>query len=173
MSTGPDQAQWFLVHCKPRQDERALENLERQGFYCYYPRRFVEKLRDGRRSTVTEPLFPGYVFIRLNRVSDNWHPIYSTRGVHQIVRFNQQPLPVREQIIEQIRCRLAGQARPEPYFKPGDRVQITHGPFSQLEAVFLTNDGTERVVVLLSMLQHEQPLTFHVSAVRKRVSVCL
>lgn len=130
MSTAPNDLQWFLVHCKPRQDERALGNLERQSFHCYCPVRTVEKLRYGRRCKVIEPLFPGYLFIRLRLscVNDNWHPIRSTRGVHQIVRFDQQPLAVPDVIVEQIRCRVTNTTA-ESYFKPGERVCITGGAF--------------------------------------------
>jgi len=169
MPLAPDQLQWYLVHCKPLQDERALENLERQGFHCYCPVRSVEKLRHGRRQAFAEPLFPGYLFIRLDRVNDNWHPIRSTRGVNGIVRFNHDPLPVQEEIIEQIRTQLEGAAAQEPYLKPGERVHITDGPFSRLEAIFVANDGNERVVLLLAVLHQEQELTFPIGSVRRLV----
>src|SRR5262245_58816875 len=94
---------WYLVHCKPREDQRAVENLERQHFECYRPLRAFERLRDGRKYLAAEALFPGYLFIRLDHRNDNWHVIRSTRGVHQIVRFNEYPLPVRDEIIAEIR----------------------------------------------------------------------
>jgi transcriptional antiterminator RfaH len=141
------QLRWYLVHCKPREDERALEHLQRQGFECYRPMRPVERLRDHRRLVAVEPLFPRYLFIHLDSVHDNWYPIRSTRGVHQIVRFDKEkPLAVSDAIIEGIRMRLATRA-PEPYLKPGERVRITEGPFSHLEAIFVANDGDERVVL--------------------------
>jgi transcriptional antiterminator RfaH len=167
MPVTSDQNRWYLVHCKPRQDKRASENLERQGFHCYSPARRVEKLRYGRKQVLAEPLFPGYLFIRLDRVNDNWHPIRSTRGVNGIVRFNGDPLPVQDEVIEQIRARLEGAAAQEPYLQPGERVQITEVAFSRLEAIFLANDGEERVAVLLSLLQREQERTFPLSCVRK------
>lgn len=170
MPTASDQPQWFLIHCRPRQDQRALENLERQGFHCYCPVRRVERIRYGRRDTVSEPLFPGYVFIRLNRVSDNWQSIRSTRGVHQLVRANQEPLPLRDSIIDQIRSRLSNPALAQPYLTPGDRVQITDSALSQLEAIFVANEGNERVVVLLTLLQEEHRLTVPIASVRKRTA---
>jgi len=158
---------WYLIHCKPREDARALEHLERQRFECYRPARQVERLRGGRRYTAKEPLFPRYLFIRLDCVNDNWYPIRSTRGVHQIVRFNADPLPVRDEIIEGIRTRLAIRPVKDPYLQPGERVRITEGAFSQLEAIFLANDGTERVVLLLNILQSNQHLSFPIESVQK------
>lgn len=162
------QQRWYLIHCKPRQDERALENLERQGFRCYRPVIRAERRRDGRKHLASESLFPRYLFIRLDRVNDNWYLIRSTRGVNRIVRFNNEyPQPVQDEIIEGIRARLAGQAEAEPYFRPGERVRIVDGAFSQFEAIFLADDGNERVVLLFNILQTDQGLSFPLQSVRK------
>ena len=40
---------WLLLQLKPRQEMRALENLERQQAQCYCPKIQVEKLRRGKR----------------------------------------------------------------------------------------------------------------------------
>jgi len=158
---------WYLIHCKPREDGRALENLERQGFECYRPVRRVERLREGRKYGAAEPLFPRYLFIRLDCINDNWYPIRSTRGVNQIVRCRDRPLPVRDEIVEGIRARLAGPIGQEPYLKPGERVLIMEGPFSQIEAIFLANDGEERVVLLMNILQTDQRVSFPLESVKK------
>jgi transcriptional antiterminator RfaH len=158
---------WFLVHCKPREDGRALEHLERQGFECYRPAREVERHRDGRKYTITEALFPRYLFVRLDCVQDNWYPIRSTRGVDRVVRFNDYPAPVPNGVIDAIRMRLNGSSAREPYLKPGERVQITEGAFSQVEAIFVAADGDERVILLLHILQKDQKLTFPLHSVRK------
>lgn len=167
MSDSSSQPQWYLIQCKPREDQRALENLERQGFQCYRPIHYVERMQRGRRYQTEESLFPGYLFIRLDRINDNWRPIRSTRGVNHIVRFNDYPLPVADEIIEQIQQRLAGKPLQEPYLKPGERVRITEGSFSNLEAIFVANDGDQRVVLLLNILQKDQELSFPVQSVRK------
>lgn len=165
-SSNFNELRWYLIHCKPREDERALEHLERQGFECFRPARRVERRRNGRKCTVADPLFPNYLFIRLDRVHDNWAPIRSTRGVMHIVRFNEFPLPIPDAIIESIRLRLAADAV-EPYLKPGERVRITEGAFSQFEAIFVANDGQDRVVLLLNILQRNQELSFPLETVRK------
>jgi len=160
-------ARWYLVHCKPRQDARALENLERQTFECLRPTRRVEKVRTGRRCEVVEPLFPSYLFIHLDSVHDNWLPIQSTRGVNRIVRFNGHPLPVADDLIEGICLRMRGAPVKEPYLRPGEHVVITEGSFSQVEALFVSHDGDERVTLLLNILNREHELTFPLASVRK------
>jgi transcriptional antiterminator RfaH len=133
---------WYAIKCKPRQEYRALENLERQGFCCY-------------------------LFIELNDAKDDWYPIRSTRGVSHIVRFNEHPLPVKDQIIETIRQRLTSNPSKIPYLQPGERVRIVEESFSQLEAIFVANDGDRRVVLLMNILHSEQRLSFPVTSVRK------
>ena len=162
-------SRWYVIQCKPRQDARALEHLKRQGFDCYLPTLSVEKLRNGKKLAGQESLFPGYLFVRMDVGRENWAPIRSTRGVSQLVRVRDQPLPVSSAIIEAIRLRLAIQ-QPRHYLQAGDRVVITEGCFSQLEAIFIADDGDRRVTLLLNILQQEHTLSFPVGNVRKCAS---
>jgi transcriptional antiterminator RfaH len=126
-----------------------------------------ERVRQCHRAVTVAALFPGYLFIRLDRICDDWAPIRSTRGVAHIVRFGDFPLPIADKIIEKIQARLLKGPLHEPYLKFGQRVRIAEGTFSGIEAIFLTNDGEERVVLLLSILQSEQKLSFPITNVRK------
>jgi transcriptional antiterminator RfaH len=167
MLLSTSRARWYVVHCKPRQDGRALENLVRQGFSCFLPTVSVEKVRGGCKLEVQESLFPGYLFIQLDEVNDNWQPIRSTRGVSEIVHVNEYPVPVHEEVIGRIRDRLASNPPRVPNLLPGERVVITEGCFSELEAIFVANDGEKRIVLLMNILQREQTLSFPVASVRK------
>ena len=80
MPASTPQPRWYVVQCKAREDRRALEHLERQGFGCYRPTLAVEKRRLGRKVERQEPLFPRYLFIRLSEIDSNWYPIRSTEG---------------------------------------------------------------------------------------------
>lgn len=146
MAAPSSSPRWYLIQTKPRQEARAEENLRRQAFDCYSPR---------KGGKTEEPLFPGYLFIRLDRQLDNWYPIRSTRGVARVVSFGGEPTPVRDELIEQLRQRLAAPAQ-KPQFQPGERVQLRGGSFNELEAIFVCIDGEERSVILLNLLQREQ-----------------
>lgn len=45
--------------------------------------------------------------------------------------------------------------------------RITNGPFAQLKAIFVSNDGDERAVLLLDILQKNRELSFPVGYVRR------
>lgn len=166
MAGVPAPPRWYLIQCKPKQDARAEEHLARQGFQCFRPARSIIRLRGGRKQEITDSLFPGYLFIQLDQVNDNWHPIRSTRGVRQLVYFGDQPASMDNELIEQLQQRLAAPQLPAEMLC-GDRVRLNSGHFQDLEAIFLTDDGTERVLILLQLLQREHTLSVPRDSIEK------
>lgn len=154
MSTFAIPARWYLIQTRPRQEARALEHLQRQQFECYQPLT--------NHTARPEALFPGYLFIRMDQMQDNWYPIRSTRGVSRIVTFGSQPTPVCDALIEQIRQRLTVPAPPSG-FAQGDPVQIRSRSFNDVEAIFLAFDGTERAVILLNLMQRQHRVVLPLS----------
>lgn len=148
----PGARRWYLIQCKSRQELRALEHLERQGFECLLPLHCVERLLKGQLRRTGEPLFPGYLFIHLDSSGDNWLPLRSTRGVLRLVSFNGRATPVADELIERLKHR---QSAPSPALRGGDRVVIDAPGMRQLEAVFLAKDGEARVILLLKLLQRD------------------
>lgn len=156
-------ARWYLIQTKPRQEARAQEHLQRQHFECYRPLKASDAKKRSTRAANEEELFPGYLFIRMDQVHDNWYPIRSTRGVARIVTFGGTPVPVQDELIEQIRQRL-NTAPPREPFKQGEHVRIRAGDLCDIEAIFLSPDGTERAVILLNLLQREQKVVLPISS---------
>ena len=150
-------AQWYLIQSKPRQEVRAEENLRNQHFACYCPVHTVEKIQQGKKVVTKQPLFPGYLFINLCRLTDNWHSIRSTRGVLRLVTFANEPLAVADEIIDNLQSRLAT-IHGRPLFEEGGKVMVTEGPFKDLDAIFCKSDGDERAIILLTMLHREQQI---------------
>ena len=156
---------WYLVQCKSRQDERAEENLVRQGYTCYRPQFTCERVVRGRRAVVCESLFPGYLFIQLT-LRDNWGPLRSTRGVLRVVAFGAQPLAIGDSVINELKLHEA-QGDVQPELVSGEAVRINHGPFAELQAIYLKMDGAERVVLLLNFLQRQQQVSLPLSGISK------
>lgn len=156
MTTPRNTPRWYLIQTKPRQDARAEEHLLRQGFACYRP---LQPVAAGQAKK-PESLFPGYLFIQLDREMDNWYPIRSTRGVNRVVSFGGEPTAVRDELIEHLQQRLAAeqQATDPTRFEPGARVQIRGNGFEDIEAIFVCSDGQQRSVILLTLLQREQKI---------------
>jgi len=145
---------WYLLQCRARQEHRALENLARQQFQAWCPRLPVQRRRRGRILTEVEALFPGYLFVRLQRES-NWVALQSTRGVSQLVRFNGEPAQVEEVVVARIQQRCVAEEAPRALFSAGQRVRISEGAFRDIEAMVQSMDGMERVVLLLNFMQRQ------------------
>jgi transcriptional antiterminator RfaH len=157
---------WYLIHCKAKQDERAEENLLCQGFTCFRPTYRRERLSNGKRQTLSESLFPGYLFIQLS-LHDNWAPLRSTRGVLRTVSFGGQPVSIADDIIGQLQA-YEHEPCVQTLLTRGEPVRINKGAFAELEAIFLAMDGVERVVLLMSFLQREQRINLPLSSISRR-----
>lgn len=155
MEPSSKQRRWYLIHSKPRQEEVAKENLERQGYSTYLPLLRTPRRRMGRRIIRIEPMFPRYFFIHLDTETDNWAPIRSTIGVSTLVRFGMTPSAVPDDLIEILRQRddSAGvQDIPMHEFKAGQKIRIEEGPFMGYEGIYLAKSSQERVLVLLDIV---------------------
>ncbi len=93
------QGQWFAVAAKPRQEQIAEVNLKRQGYYAVLPLIEARKRRQNKWTTVTEPLFSGYLFVQLELGKDNLAPIRSTLGCRDLVRIGSGLVPVPEDVM--------------------------------------------------------------------------
>jgi transcriptional antiterminator RfaH len=164
--TSPTTA-WYLVHTKPRQEDVALANLERQGYACYLPQMRIERIRRRKVEIATEPMFPRYLFIRLDSSDQgkSWSPIRSTLGVSQLVRFGARAAKVDDALVELLRQRE--QAMPlYAMFHSGDSVVITDGPFAGIEAIYQTADADRRAFILLEILS--KPVSMQIDTGRLR-----
>lgn len=147
---------WYLIQTKPRQENLARINLERQGYVIYLPRVIKQRARRQLSGESTAPLFPRYLFIHLNEGIDDWGPIRSTLGVQALVRFGQIPARVPEALIESIKSRENEQGVhvfKKPAFLIGDKVRIIDGPFDGIEAVIFSKTSKERTVLLMKLLE--------------------
>jgi transcriptional antiterminator RfaH len=159
---------WYLVHTKPRQELRALENLQRQSFSCLLPMLGVERVRQRRLTVVEEPLFPRYLFIELGE-DVNWAPIRSTMGVTNLVRFGSTVAKVPQAVVDELRQQQAARVSQDParpLFSPGQEVRITSGPFAGLRAVFDIADGDARAMLLIELLSKQVRLPVEVTQIR-------
>lgn len=161
---------WYLIHTKPKQERCALQNLEQQGYACYLPIFPMEKLRQGIVTVTDEPLFPRYLFIRLDTGNSarSWSPIRSTKGVSRLVSFGAEPAKVHNQLIELLQSQEeVVQAQPQRLFTPGERVRLTDGAFAGIEGIYQMADGESRVMVLIELLSKSIRMSVSPAILRK------
>jgi len=145
---------WYLIKTKPRQEKKAKQNLANQGYKAFCP-----MVKINNRLVV---LFPSYLFIQLNEKTQNFSPIYSTKGVSYFVKFGLNFAKVPNSVIEFIKTNqhiTADKLCNLNKFKPGDKVQISDGAFNNYMAIFKCYKSDERVILLMNLLGHEQSLS--------------
>ena len=161
---------WYLVHTKPRQEACALQNLNHQGYDCYLPLLSSEKILRSQIIKASEPLFPRYLFIRLDtgHTAKSWTPIRSTRGVSKLVSFGNQPARVADELVESIRAReSSGGINEKRLFKPGEPIRVVGGPFAGVEGIFQSLDGTQRVMILIELMSKPVKMAVSPTSIRR------
>jgi transcription elongation factor/antiterminator RfaH len=157
MITDCDDRQWIVASTHPHKERFALENLGRQGFHAYCPR-IRRRIRHARRlQEVLRPLFPGYVFIRLNPQVEQWRSIAATFGVRSLICFGEKPGTVPNQFVAGLYAtEEAGAVTIPPAresYRPGEKVRLREGPFDGLIATVLSAGDCDRIVVLMDLLK--------------------
>jgi|SRR5690554_4580390 len=150
---------WYLLHCKARQEMRARSNIENQGHTTCLPQVKIQKRVRGKKVSVTEALFPNYLFVQLDSSKANFNALRSTRGVTGFVRFGGVPVEVPSAVVHSMQELEAEQAKcgvAERIYAPGSHVEVIEGPFAGLKAVYQMAKGEERCLVLLDMLGKQQ-----------------
>lgn len=141
---------WYAIRTKPRQNERAANNLASWGVTTLTPQ--FEGSNGRRRS----PLFPGYMFARFDAVT-MLHNIQFTRGVAYVVSFGGVPALIPDEVIEQIYARIdeTGVVCRSAALQPGDEVVIQSGLLRKFVGVFERElQGSKRVQILLGTIAY-------------------
>jgi transcriptional antiterminator RfaH len=153
-----------VVNTHPNKERTAIEHLGRQRIETYCP--LIRKGRRNPRGNTTElrPLFPSYVFVRIDGSRAEWRPILSTIGVRRLISFGDCVGRIDHGFIESLRARERDGvivAPPHPY-RIGQDIRMVSGPFDGLIAKILEINDHQRLVVLMDLLQ--QTVRVQVSA---------
>lgn len=149
---------WYVVYTQPQSEHRALHHLMRQGFETYFPSYRKTRRHARREAEVEAPLFPRYLFVRLELTTHKWQAINHTRGVTRLICLNGEPSPLPGGAIEEIQSRQDDTGMIEmttPEFVKGRPYRIGEGPFEDFTGIFAERIDKNRVVLLLNLLGRE------------------
>jgi len=160
---------WWVVQTKPQQEVQAINHLEQQGMTSYCPKFLRESISQKQVKVRTFPLFPRYVFVLANEVAQQQiHTIRSMVGVSQLIKVGDVPCTLDATLMRNIMAMEASHLQEtHRYFKADDAVVITDGLYQGLEGVYQMDQGLERAVVLLNLLQHPTRLSIDKTKLKK------
>lgn len=155
---------WYVVQTKVNSELKASNNLVQQGFGVYLPR-FLKSTRHARRTRmVAAPLFPRYLFVKIDVTSQRWRAIQSTIGISHFVLQGDAPASVANDVISGLKASedRAGfiPMQRKPLFNPGDQVRVLNGPFASSIGVYDGMADGERIAVLFDLLGRKVSVAF-------------
>ncbi len=145
---------WFAIRVRSRFENAVAENLHALGYEGYLPTYESQRRWSDRIKAIQLPLFPGYVFCRLDLVART-APVVQVPGVVGILKVGNTFVPIPESEIVAVRkMQDSGLAIGQwPFLSVGEWVLIQHGPLSGLEGILIDIKGMSRLVVSVPLLQ--------------------
>jgi transcriptional antiterminator RfaH len=160
--TPGEELEWYCAKTKPKHDHIAAANLRKNlGLEVFSPRlRSEQTTVRGVIKNVTEPVFPGYVFVRC-AIEKHFDQIRHTSGLSGFVSFGGRIPVVPADVLEELRSCFGVEEvlnmQKDP--SPGDGVTFAGGAFQGMQAVVLRSwPARRRVQVLLEILGRPTPL---------------
>jgi transcription antitermination factor NusG len=144
---------WFALQVRSNHEAGVAEFLRGRGFSPFFPVYRNRKVWSDRIKVVDAPLFPGYMFCRVN-IEDRM-PILTAPGVIRIVGYNRVPVAVEEAEIKSLQALVTSGLphQPWPFLKIGEQFQIESGPLQGLKGILVEVRGAHRLVLSVTLLQ--------------------
>jgi len=172
---------WYVLHTYAGYEGKVKANLEQRIqslnmeeyiFQIEVPLEEVVVIKNGKKQTVQQKKYPGYVYVRMDLVDESWSAVRNTPSVTGFVGLTNRPSPLR---FEEIAGILAPQAEKKRVEAPkaqeyvvGESVTVTDGPFATLPATISeVNLDAQRLKVLVSIFGRETPVELEFNQVAK------
>jgi len=148
---------WRVINVRPRHEQVVARQLEGRCELYLPTYRSVRKWHD-RKMTLDLPLFPGYVFVRIN--ASERARILKTSGVRSLLAFGNEPAQVKESEIDEIKRIVASGCAVSPSaLILGNRVRVIDGPMQGVEGVLQEFKNTCYLVVVVQMVSRAVKVT--------------
>ncbi len=169
---------WYVIHTYSGYEDAVAKNLKQRIeslgmddkiFNVIVPKEKKIKIRDGKRKTTEEKIYPGYVLVEMIVTDDSWYVVRNTPNVTGFVGAGTTPVPVSEGEINSLMKRMGVEA---PQYKIevqiGDLVKITDGPFKDFDGkVSEIDEEKGRIKVLVNMFGRDTPVELDSLQIKK------
>lgn len=169
---------WYVLHTYSGYEDSVAKNLkqrieslgmEDKIFNVIVPKEKKIKIKDGKRKTVEEKIYPGYVLVEMIVTDDSWYIVRNTPNVTGFIGADTIPIPVSKKEIDSLMERMEEK---EPQYKievkPGDLVKIIDGPFKDFDGrVSEIDEGKGKIKVLVNMFGRDTPVELDSLQIKK------
>jgi transcription antitermination factor NusG len=155
---------WYALWVRSRHEFIAHDELMIKGVETFLPSvTRLQQWRD-RKKNVEFPVFPGYLFVFLERSAQEFQRVVRTRGAVALVCLEPgHPTPVVPEEIRALRAVIeCGQPFDVyPHFQEGARVRIQRGALQGVEGVLTGKEDQHRFCVNIEILGRSVGLKIH------------
>lgn len=173
-----EKAKWYVVHTTSGHEARVAETLrqrvetmrlEKKVFELLVPTQDRVVIRSGRKATVKEKIFPGYLLVKMVMDDPTWLAVRTTPGITGFVGAGKTPAPLSASEVANIQKFVSKPAkRFKTRFSSGEAVKITDGPFSDfLGTIDEIDEEKGKVKVLVSIFGRETPVELDLLQITK------
>lgn len=169
---------WYVLHTYSGYEDNVCRNLkqridsmgmEEKIFNVLVPKEKKIKIKNGKRNTVEERIFPGYVMVEMIVNDDSWYVVRNTPNVTGFVGSGNIPTPISEEEMSMLKKRMGVS---EPKYKidvaKGDMIKIIDGPFKDFDGkVDGIDEEKGKIKVLVQMFGRETPLELDFLQIKK------
>jgi len=173
-----NERRWYVLHTYSGYEDAVAKNLrqrieslgmEDKIFNVMVPKEKKIKIRNGKKRTVEEKLYPGYVLVEMIVTDDSWYVVRNTPNVTGFVGSGTIPLPVSLDEMTSLKKRVEVE---EPKynidFSVGDAIKIIDGPFKDSDGKVSGIDKERgKVKVLINMFGRDTPLELDSLQIKK------
>lgn len=169
---------WYIIHAYSGHENRVLNELRNRIkskkltekiHQLVIPTQEKIKIVRGKKNTVREKLFPGYILVNMIMTDDAWVTVRSTPGVTSFVGIGRNPTPIS---LTEVNSILQFSQQKAPKFKSnfsvGEAVKIADGPFAEmLGTIDKIDEDKGRLIVLVSIFGRETPVDLDLLQIKK------
>lgn len=171
-------ARWYVVHTYSGHENKVAttlkqrvesERLENKIVDILVPTQDKIEIKSGKKATVKEKIFPGYILVKMSLDDQSWLAVRTTQGVTGFVGIGNKPTPISDSEVQTIiKFTETEQAVFKEVFSANDTVKIIDGPFSEFIGKIDSVDQEKgKVKVLVSIFGRETPVELDFLQVQK------
>jgi transcriptional antiterminator NusG len=176
--TTDPKAKWFVVHTSSGHEVRVMDtlrqrvetmNLGGRVFEMLVPTQDRVIIRNGKKATIKEKIFPGYLLVKMILDDPTWLAVRTTAGITGFVGAGNKPTPLSEAEVTNIQKFISSPApRFKTKFSVSEAVKIIDGPFSDfLGTIHELDEEKGKVKVLVSIFGRETPVELDFLQIQK------
>ena len=149
---------WYAAQIRPNHEKRVAERMVQRDIEHLLPLYTSLRQWKDRKVSLSMPLFPGYLFVRL--CLRERPQVLELPGVARLVGIGSQPAPLADEEIRAIQDCVSLESRiaPHPYLAVGNRARVRSGPFQGIEGIIVRSKSQTRLVISFSLIQRSVTL---------------